>query len=75
MVPEELLQARLDVGWHRRERVGMWAIEVRNPITQALVAMKVEPLHHFPDLVTLLIRSTSEQRAILLDLFDPHPFP
>ena len=74
LVPEVVLQARLDLGWHSVERVGMWAIEVRNPITAELVAAEVSPAHTYTDVLSMLIAATSTQRLILLEYFDPDPF-
>lgn len=73
-LPPRLIHARLDLGWAANERLGMWAIEVRSPVEDRLLAATVEPLHAYPDLVTYLLKSTSNQRALLLDILDPPPF-
>jgi hypothetical protein len=74
LFPTTMLHARLDLGWHAGDRIGTWAIEVRNPVDGALLAEEVHPLQSYPDILGLLIRSTSQQRVILLELLDPDPF-
>lgn len=75
LFPTTMAHARLDLGWHAGDRIGTWAIEVRNPVDGALLAQEVHPLQSYPDILSLLIKATSQQRLILLELLDPDPFP
>lgn len=74
LVPPRLIHARLDLGWCADDRLGMWAIECRNPVTSDLIAASVQPLRTFEGVVPFLLQATARQREQLLELLDPAPF-
>lgn len=72
--PPPLAHARLDLGWVAHERLGMWSIEVVNPVTSDLLGAKVQPLRAYQNVVEFLISATAAQREAMLELLDPAPF-
>jgi hypothetical protein len=74
LLPQTLVQARLDVGWRSPERVGMFSLEAWVPGTHELLAMEVHPAYHSPTLAQFLRDAAAHQIGVLSDLFDPPPF-
>jgi hypothetical protein len=74
LLPQELVQVRLDVGWHAAARAGMYSYEAYVPDTKELLGMRVRPTAHYPSLQIFLDVVTGAQRHVLMSLFDPDPF-
>lgn len=72
--PPPLAHCRLDLGWVASDRLGMWSIEVTNPVTSELLAARVQPLKRYESVVSFLLIATAAQREALLELLDPPPF-
>lgn len=72
--PPPLAHCRLDLGWVAADRLGMWSIEVTNPVTSELLAARVQPLKTYESVVSFLLVATAAQREALLELLDPPPF-
>lgn len=72
--PQELVTVRLDVGWYRPERVGMFSGEVYVTDTRELLALEVRPFVKDLTLEQHLAEAQTWQRELLLDVFDPLPF-
>jgi len=72
--PPPLAHARLDLGWVASERLGMWSIEVVNPVTSDLLAARVQPLRAYQNVTEFLLQATARQREAMLELLDPPPF-
>ena len=75
MLPPDLVQCRLDVGWLAQERRGMTAIEAYVPGTRELLALEVHRLGLYDSLAHFLGEASKRQCDVLRDLFDPDPFP
>lgn len=74
LLPQPLVQARLDVGWRSPELVGMFSLEAWVPGTHELLAMEVHPSCRYPTLAQFLRDAAAHQIGVLSDLFDPPPF-
>jgi hypothetical protein len=74
LLPQEIVQVRLDVGWHAAARAGMYSYEAYIPDTKELLGMRVRPTAHYPSLEIFLDVVTGAQRHVLRSLFDPEPF-
>lgn len=74
MFPLPLVQVRLDVGWHREHRIGMFSAEAYVPNTRELLALEVHPSTRYDSLEHFLRYAQGWQRDVLLYTFDPDPF-
>lgn len=72
--PLDLVQVRMDVGWLREERRGMFSIEGYVPDTRELLALEVVPLRLYANLEVFLATVREGQAEMLRDLLDPDPF-
>lgn len=74
MYPVPLAQVRLDVGWHREDRIGMFSAECYVPGTRELLALEVHPSTRYDSLEHFLRYAQGWQRDVLRSVFDPDPF-
>lgn len=74
LLPPTLVHVRLDLGWAAVDREGMFAVEIRNPVTDELVAAEVVPLRSYPDLEAYLEHARTYQDALIREVLDPYPF-
>jgi hypothetical protein len=72
--PPSLVQARLDVGWHAGDRIGVSSIEVFVPGTRELLALEVHPNRPYPSIQDLISHTSEWCGVVLRDVLDPDPF-
>ena len=75
LVPPELVTVRLDLGWHRKEHVGMFAGEAYVSGTRELLAVEVHPSRRYGEMEDWLGEAQRWQHEIVRAVFDVEPFP
>lgn len=74
LMPLTQATLRLDLGWDEQELVGMFAMEASTPGTRELLALRVVPIRHYLSIGDWLYEAQTEQRRMVMALFDPDPF-
>lgn len=75
LIPPEQITIRLDLGWDRTHRVGMFSAEAYVPGSHELLALEVHPTKRYEGFHAWLDQAQAYQTAIVREVMDPDPFP